>query len=40
MIFIKNSVEIEKMRAANRIVGDLLDYLDGIIKPGYLHLGD
>ncbi len=34
MIFIKNSVEIEKMRAANRIVGDLLDYLDGIIKPG------
>ena len=34
MIFIKNSVEIEKMRAANRIVGELLEYLDGVIRPG------
>ncbi len=34
MIFIKNSVEIEKMRDANRIVGELLEYLDGVIRPG------
>ncbi len=34
MISIKSSAEIEKMRAANKIVGDLLDYLEGVIKAG------
>ena len=34
MISLKNANEIEKMRAANKIVGDLLDYLEGVIKAG------
>ncbi len=34
MILIKNEAEIEKMRAANKIVGDLLDYLAGELHAG------
>jgi len=34
VISIKSSAEIEKMRAANKIVGDLLDYLEGVLRAG------
>ncbi len=34
MISIKNSKEIAKMRESNRIVGELLQKLESIIKPG------
>lgn len=34
MIFVRNNVEIEKMRAAGKVVGDCLRYIEGFIKPG------
>lgn len=34
MIRIKNAREIDKMRASNRIVGDLLEALAPMVKPG------
>ncbi len=34
MISIKSGSEIEKMREANKIVGDLLDYLEGQLHAG------
>jgi len=34
MVILKSREEIEKMRAANRIVADILRELKGIVKPG------
>ena len=34
MIIIKTNDEIARMRKPNRIVAELLDYLEGIIRPG------
>ncbi len=34
MIIIKSSDEIARMRKPNRIVAELLDYLEGLIRPG------
>lgn len=34
MIYLKSPSEIAKIRAASRIIGELLDALEGMIKPG------
>lgn len=34
IVYIKNKAEIDKMRSAGRFAADLLNYIEGFIKPG------
>ena len=42
LVYIKNKAEIERMRAAGRFAAELLQYIEGFIKPGIstLYLND